>query len=172
MATAIDRAPRPIGATVGLFFGGLWCVLGSQALPQHWQLPVLVAGWLVTLLLVLRLWWRPSFGAGGGAIFRQRTYLIAVTLEVVALVVANNFLPKVGLGDELIPVVGIIVGLHFIGLWQATRLRRFLGIAFAMCVVSAFSALLPSLLGNFDPRIAACGFGNALVLWIGAGLAL
>jgi hypothetical protein len=172
MATTIDRPSRPIGATVGLFFGGLWCVLGSQALPQHWQLPVIVAGWIVTLLLVLRLWRLPAFGAGGGAMFRQRTYLVAVALEVVALVAANNLLPKMGFGDELIPVVGIIVGLHFIGLWQATGLRRFLGIAVAMCVVSAFSALLPSLWGNIDPRVAVCGFGSALVLWIGAGLAL
>ncbi len=104
--------------------------------------------------------------------FRQRAYLIAVALEVVALVIANTALPRIGFGDELIPVVGVIVGLHFIGLWRATRLRRFLGIAFAMCVVSAFSALLPTMWGNIDPRIAVCGFGNALVLWIGAGLAL
>lgn len=172
MAAGNDRAQRPIGATVGLFFGGLWCVLGSQGLPASWQIPILIAGWIVTALLVLRLWRWPSLRSSGGPLFRQRAYLIAVLLEVIALVAANSLLPQAGLGDELIPIVGIIVGLHFLGLWKATGSYRFVAIAFAMCVVSLFSIVLPLGWHGLDPRVAVCGFGNALVLWIGAGLAL
>jgi hypothetical protein len=81
-------------------------------------------------------------------------------------------LPRTGFGDQLIPAVGVIVGLHFIGLWMATGSRRFLGIAAAMCAVSVFSASLPVAYAYLDLRVAVCGFGNAIVLWIGAGLAL
>jgi hypothetical protein len=172
MLTAIDRAPRPIGATVGLFFGGLWCVLGSQALPVAWQWPAIAAGWIVTLALIVQLWRRKTVSGGGGTMFRQRAYIAAVLLEVAALFAAANFLPRAGFGDQLIPAVGVIVGLHFIGLWMATGLRRFLAIAAAMCAVSVFSAFLPVAYAGVDPRVAVCGFGNALVLWIGAGLAL
>jgi hypothetical protein len=172
MATTIDRPSRPIGATVGVFFGGLWCVLGSQVLPHAWQWPAIATGWIVTAALVVQLWRRKSVPGGGGAMFRQRAYLAAVILEVAALLAAANLLPQAGFGDQMIPAVGVIVGLHFIGLWMATGLRRFLGIAFAMCVVSVASAFLPTAYAGLDLRVAACGFANALVLWIGAGLAL
>jgi hypothetical protein len=172
MTAANDRAQGPIGATIGLFFGGLWCVLGSQALPQGWRMAALVAGWIVTALLIVQVWRRPGAGNGGSAMFRRRAYLVAVVLEVAAIVAAGSVLPRAGLGDELIPAIGIIVGLHFLGLWKATDLRRFVAIALAMCAVSLLAALLPLDWHGIDARIAACGFGNALVLWAGAGLAL
>ena len=101
--------------------------------------------------------------------FRRRAYTVTVILELAALVAATNLLPRAGFGDELIPAVGVIVGLHFIGLWMATGLRRFLWIAFAMCAASAISAFLPMAYTGLDPRVAVCGFANALVLWAGAG---
>lgn len=100
--------------------------------------------------------------------FRRRAYIIAVVLEVVAIAAASYLLRSHGLQDYFIPAVGVIVGLHFIGLWKATGTRRFLGIAAAMCVVSVVSMLLPHAGGGLDVRDAVCGFGNALVLWSGA----
>lgn len=147
-------------------------MLGSQGLPGTWQWPMVVAGWIVTIVLVAQLWRRKTAAGGGGAMFRQRTYIVAVILEVAALFAAANLLPRAGFGDELIPAVGMIVGLHFIGLWMATGLRRFIWIALEMCTVSVFSAFLPVVYAGLDPRVAICGYGNALVLWIGAGLAL
>ncbi|MFT3978805.1 MAG: hypothetical protein QM688_17115, partial [Sphingomonas bacterium] len=70
-----------------------------------------------------------------------------------------------GLGDYFLCAVGVIVGLHFIGLWRANGEARFLHIALAMCMVSIGAMLLP-----LAWRDASLGFGNALVLWVGAGL--
>jgi len=59
--------------------------------------------------------------------------------------------------------LGVIIGLHFIGLWKASGMARFLGIAAAMTIVSLAACALPPPL-----RDMVTGFGNALVLWIGA----
>jgi hypothetical protein len=156
MAATLDNRPRPIGATVGLLFGGLWCVLGAQALADPWRMAAMVLGGAVTLALAVRVWLAPAIAGSGTGMFRQRAYLVAVLLEVAAIALANRVLPH----DCLVPAVGVIVGLHFIGLWKATGAARFLSISAAMCMVSAASALLP-----VGPREAVCGFGNALVLW-------
>lgn len=157
---------RPIGNTIGLAFGGLWAVLGAQALPAAWQGPVLAGAAVITLALIIRLWRRRGSGGGaGGGLFRRPGYIVAVILELAAIIAASNLLPRWGLKAWFIQVLGVIVGLHFIGLWQATRARRFLAIAAGMCAVSLAAMLLPP-----GPRDLACGFGNALVLWAGAGL--
>ena len=168
MNNVADRRPRPIPASIGLFFGGLWCWLGALGLPPVWRAPVGVAGILASLLLIVRLWRMKTLAGTGNALFGRRAYLLAVALEIAAIMVFTNLAPRYGLQDQLIPAVGVIVGLHFIGLWRATMMRRFLWIAGGMVAVSAFSALLPHAWNGIDPRDAACGFGNALVLWFGA----
>lgn len=105
------------------------------------------------------------------ALFRSRYYIAAVALELIAMNVAAYVLPRHGLTGYLLTAVGIIVGLHFIGLWMATGMRRFLWIAGAMVVASALAALLPAAApGLFSARNAATGFANALILWVGASL--
>ncbi|HEY8949779.1 MAG TPA: hypothetical protein VIM56_12910 [Rhizomicrobium sp.] len=168
MDAIADKRPRPIPATIGLFFGGLWCWLGAQGLPPIWQMPVGVAGILASLLLIARLWRMKTLAGTGNAMFGRSAYLLAVAFEVAAIVLFTNLAPKYGWQDQLIPVVGIIVGLHFIGLWRATMMTRFLWIAGGMVAISAASAFLPHAWNGLDPRDAACGFGNALVLWFGA----
>jgi len=136
---------RPIPATIGLFFGGVWGLFGAQALPQDWR----VAGI-----------------AGAGSLFRRRTYYVAVAFEVAAIVAANLLLPRLGLQAYALQALGVIIGLHFIGLWKASGMARFLGIAAAMTAVSLAACMLPAPL-----RDMVTGFGNALVLWLGAGQA-
>ena len=159
---------RPYSATIGLVFGGLWSALGAQALPGFWQRPAMLAGAAISLALIVRLWRSPGLTGGGTALFGRRAYLIAVVLEVLAIVAASNLLPRYGLQADLIEAVGVIVGLHFIGLWYATGISRFLWVAAGMCVASTAALLLPAVLDGIELRLAATGFGNALVLWIGA----
>ncbi len=163
------NGPRPIAGTIGLTFGGLWSSLGASGLPLGWRLPIEALGGLVTLALVAVLWTRRgSVGAGRG-LFRRKGYIIAVALEIVAIYAASALLPHYGLQSYLIETVGVIVGLHFIGLWQATRRPAFLWISGCMCGVSVVSAFMPPAIGEFGPRMIVAGFGNALVLWLGAG---
>jgi hypothetical protein len=163
------RSGRPVAGTIGLVFGGLWFSLGTMGLPRGLQLLVASMGLLVTIALIATLWSRRGPAGSGAGLFRRRGYIIAVALEVVAIYAASTLLARNGLQGYLIQAVGMIVGLHFIGLWQATQLSRFLWIAGCMCVVSALATFLPNALGGFDPRDMVTDFGNALVLWIGAG---
>ena len=168
MENARGSRSRIIGSAIGLVFGGVWSVLGARALQREWQIPAMVAGITFTAALILRLWPRPATLDAVQFTFRSRYYITAVALEIIALNVAGNLLLRQGLAAYLLTSVGIIVGLHFIGLWMATRMRRFLWIAGAMCAVSALMAFLPATYGAMNPRDTATGFGNALVLWIGA----
>ena len=81
---------------------------------------------------------------------------------------ASAVLPRFGWQGYFIQIVGIIVGLHFIGLWAATRSKRFLGVAGGMCVVSAIAIPMPATLHLLNIRDVFTGLGNALVLWLGA----
>jgi hypothetical protein len=169
MENPSTRSPRPIPATIGLVFGGLWFWLGATALPPVWRTLAGLAGALITLGLIVRLWRAPGPEDTGAGMFKRGAYFVAVALEVAAIYTASALLPKYGLQGYFIQAVGVIVGLHFIGLWRATGLARFLWIAGAMCAVSLLATLLPAAWEGVDPRDAATGIGNALVLWIGAG---
>jgi hypothetical protein len=80
-------------------------------------------------------------------------------------------LRQFALSQLLLPAIGLIVGLHFLGLWKATDLRVFLWTALAMCLVCGVAAFLPGATenGNIDVRRVVTGLGTALVLW-GAGV--
>ena len=72
-----------------------------------------------------------------------------------------------GLPHLLMPAIGFIVGLHFLGLWKATDLQVFLWTAVAMCLVCGIAAFFPgaTATGNVDLRRAVTGLGCAVVLW-------
>ena len=168
----ITPKSKPIASAIGTIFGGLWAYLAAAESPPGWQLPLTLLAGLVTLLLIARLWGtRPPAGDAKERLFGRKPYLLAVVLEVGAIYLASILLPRFGLEAYFLQVVGIIVGLHFIGLWRATGASRFIGIAVGMCVVSAAATLLPELTDLLHLRDVATGLGNALVLWIGAGTA-
>ncbi len=169
MVAASGAKARPIAASIGLMFGGLWSFLGATGLPHDLQVTAEALGVAVTAALISVLWMQRGSTGPNALLFRRWGYIIAVAMEIVSIYAATILFARCGLKSYLIPAVGVIVGLHFIGLWQATRQSRFLWIAGCMCAVSALAAFLPNALNVYDPRIAAIGFGNAIVLWIGAG---
>ena len=161
---------RPaIGAVVGVTFGGAWGIAGATALPRPWQAWALGSSIGVSAILIVALALpheqRPS------GTFRGDAYAIAVAFEAVVIFAAIWLLKRFALSQFLLPAIGFIVGLHFLGLWKATNLRVFLWTALAMCIVCGLAAFLPgaSENGNVDARRVVVGLGNALVLW-GAGV--
>ena len=125
----------------------------------------------ITAVLIARLWFnREPATTQRESLFKRKAYQISVVAEVFAIYVASAVLPNYGLQSYFIQVVGIIVGLHFIGLWVATQSMRFLGVAAGMTVLSAIAILIPATVHFIDLRNCVTGAGNALVLWLGAGL--
>ncbi|KQS03655.1 hypothetical protein ASG11_04855 [Sphingomonas sp. Leaf357] len=107
---------------------------------------------LVTTLLIVRLWRiNQTSSVTMPSLFRRKAYLFSVVAEVLAIYVASAVSTRFGFREYFIQIVGIIVGLHFIGLWAATRSKRFLAIAGGMCIVSTVSIPLPAM-AHFDQR--------------------
>jgi hypothetical protein len=163
MSAVTAKRRLPIPALVGTAFGGLWSVLGAMALPQHWTVPVVVIGLLVTVFLLLQ---RCRNAGSGSRLFRRRAYIVAVVLEVAGLYVAMLLLQKYGLEPFFVQALGFVVGLHFIGLWVASGQCRYLWLCFSMCVVSLIGIMLPSAAsGHFNLRNVVTAYGCAVALW-------
>jgi hypothetical protein len=157
-----------IGAMVGAGFGGLWAVAGSLGLPGRARMPAIVLSLAVTAGLVAAAALAPGRSGGSGT-FDGTVYGIAVAAESIAIAAAAALLRQ--RRDLLLPAVGFIVGLHFIGLWKATALTLFLAVAGGMCAVSLGSLLLRQRgSAGFAPRQAAAGLGCAIVLWASAAI--
>ena len=153
----------PIPAMVGTAFGGLWSVLGAMALPRSWIVPAVIIGLLVTVYLLVR---RCRHTVTKSDMFRRRAYMVAVVLEVVGLYVVMQLLAKYHLEAYFVPALGLVVGLHFIGLWVASSLRRYLWLCLAMCAVSLIGIMLPgAAVGYLNLRDAVTAYGCALALW-------
>lgn len=157
-----------IGATVGAAFGCAWGIVGSLGLPPHFRTPGIIFAAGVSSALIIALVVHPNTLAS--AKFRGVIYGGAIAFEVIAIIAGSMALQGPKLQQFILPFIGFVVGLHFVGLWKATDLRLFLWIATAMCLVCAVAVFLPSRRPDgVDLRIAVTGIGSALVLWA-AGL--
>lgn len=150
-----------IGTIVGVAFGGAWGIAGTLPLPPVWRTAGILGSLAVSALLALLIYRAP--GSAGGY-FNGAVYGIAVTAEVVAIVIAGVILSRTGHNTLIPPVVAVIVGLHFIGLWRAMGSVTFLWLAAALCAIGLFAATMRP-----AARLPVTGIGSALALW-GAAL--
>jgi hypothetical protein len=98
--------------------------------------------------------------------FDAPVYGFAAAFEVVGVMLAALALRAPGRRGLIAPVVAIITGLHFIGLWIATGQRLFLGVTFGLCAAGLIALGWPGRPGGAaDPRLAIAGLGSAFVLW-------
>ncbi len=154
-----------VGAFMGLIFGAIWGVTGATALCGRWRFlgasfSIAISSALGVALVILP---HPEHEAT----FRGTIYGVSVVLESFAIAAAVASLRRSGRLDLIVPAVGCIVGLHFLGLWRATDAGVFAWTAAGMCA-SGIAALV-----IIDPRISGCsnmrtvitGLGCAIVLW-------
>lgn len=150
-----------IGALIGLIFGLLWWWVGVDA----------VTGSAATILQILGIF---IFAATGIWIVRRQAtpprqkprwnyYMAAVIAEVIAIMFSQTWLTARDLGHLLLPTVGLIVGLHFTGLWHAFARRRFLILAVVMTAINLLALLLPLTPAE---RLLLSGFGSSASLLI------
>ncbi len=152
-----------IGAIVGAAFGCAWGIVGSLGLPPRFRTLSIIFAVGVSLALIIALVVRPSTLRGK---FRGGIYGGAIAFEVIAIIAGSIVLQRPELQEFILPYIGFVVGLHFIGLWKATDLLLFLWIAAAMCLVCAVAAFLPSTsTTGVNLRTAVTGLGSAVVLW-------
>jgi len=158
-----------IGSVIGVAFGCAWGIAGATALPRPWQTWAIGSSVSISVALIGALVAVPQ-KQRDSVTFRAHIYGTAVALEAAAIFTTIWLLKLLVLPQFLLPAIGFIVGLHFLGLWKATDLRVFLWTALSMCLVCGLAAFLPGATenGSVDVRRVVAGLGSALVLW-GAG---
>ncbi len=166
--TVRTRLIRGVSQLIGWFFGTFWALLGAFALPHPYQRTGCALALVIALIFLARLWRYEPPTAAAKSIFRAPPYFIAVSAELLCMYTAALLLPRVGAQQQVYPAIGCIVGLHFIGLWLATRNRQFLRITAGMCFVSLLSMIMPFTWHTLGLRYLLLGAGNALVLWVAA----
>jgi hypothetical protein len=165
-----------IGALVGVFFGCAWGLAGAVGLPRSERVIGVTLSLVISVVLAILLAMHRTPGDTPPGVFRGGVYGAAVAFEVVAIFVAVLGLRHWELEGLLVPTIGFIVGLHFIGLWKATDLIAFAWVAVAMCVVCLIAMALPGLAADtgyaINFRQVVAGWGCALVLWVAAATPL
>ena len=148
-----------VGGLIALAFAWLWLLAGSTAAGTA-RVPILAAGSVILLLAAWRVLQRGQPGRGR---FQLRYYIAAVIAEVAAIAFAQSWLTTHHREDFLFPVVGIIVGLHFIGLWFAWRRQQFLWLTGAMVAINVVALVAPL---THDGRTILSGFGSSASLLV------
>ncbi len=152
---------QQIGVLIGVIAGGSWALAGSASLRGAPRVLAMIVSLVGSILLAVATARLPSNGEAGR--FDGAIYGIAVTAEAIAIVVAVPVLRRLGRGDWLVPVIAMIVGLHFLGLWRATGDAVFVGLAAGLCAIGIMGVRVPA-----SWRMLVVGFGCALVLWAAA----
>jgi hypothetical protein len=166
-----------IGTIIGIVFGLVWGVVGACPLPPEWRLNALIAIVLIAAALIIAaVRTSGSTNVLGSKPFDGRAYGGAVAAEALAIVVAVPLLTHAHREAYVPPVIALIVGLHFLGLWKASGQRMFVWICVGLCAVSCAAALVP--IGvvvegtGVQSRLAFTGLGSALALWIACAVSM
>ena len=162
------RLIRSLSRIIGWFFGAIWALLGAFALPRPYDRGGCALAVVMALIFLARLWSYEPPVAAARPLFRMPIYLIAVAAELLGMYLAALLLPRLSAQQQIYSAIGCIVGLHFIGLWLATRSIQFLHITAGMCCVSSLSMILPFTWHTIGLRYLLLGAGNAIVLWVAA----
>lgn len=158
-------------------FALAWGLSGSFALPGSWRVVALTLVVLSMLLLAASAFrfLRAARHAPAGKDkeahpdpFRTPSYRVSVIAMVLAFPIAGRVLNMSGHSSAVMPVIAIIVGLHFLGLVRAFRSAVFGWVALAFCLVGVAALFLPVRLGDVALRQAVVGLGCAAILLVAA----
>jgi len=82
-------------------------------------------------------------------------------VEGVAIFIAANVCVNIGAQDGVVPVIAIIVGLHFLPLARGIPLPLYYATGAALVALGLGALLLPG-----PERMGVTGFGAAAILWV------
>ena len=151
-----------VGAIIVACFAVAWVAAGASNFDRRLFGLFLALSILISAAIIVAAT-RIPFGRHSAG-FNGRIYGLFVTLEALAIVIAAVWINRVGAKQYLMPVIAIIVGLHFFGMVPALRSDEFWLVGGAM-------SLLPVLTMLILPQRAwtpVVGIGCAVILWLSA----
>jgi hypothetical protein len=162
---------RSVPVSILGFFAVVWLVSGLMVAGQVSVLPV-VAAVAVSAALVWaaasadRAYAGPRLSAAEQKRI-GRLVGLASAAEGVAILVAVNVLINLGLGAYQLPVIAMIVGLHFVPLARIPRAGLYYVTAASLVGLGVIGCLLPEAV-----RPLIVGVGAAVICWLTAGSVL
>lgn len=156
---------RKIGILIGIAAATAWGLAGSMPLHGASRLVALLVVGGVSAILTVALIRLPASATVER--FDGGVYALAVVAEILAIVFAVVLLNRLSRQSLLSPVIAMIVGAHFLGLWRATGARRFVALAIGLFLVGLVGLWFPA-----SCRLLVTGFGCAVVLWTSAAVTL
>ena len=87
------------------------------------------------------------------------------SVQGVAIFAAFALCPLLGIPDAAVPILAIIVGLHFLPLARGIPVPLYYATGLALIVQGLGAMLLPG-----DQRMALVGFTSAVILWVSSAL--
>jgi len=148
-----------IGAIIVGVLAVAWTAAGARVLGRGWLLALSALAILISVAIAHLAM---HHGSAYPFKFNGAAYGIAVALELIGIVIAVMILRSQRLYDFILPVISIIVGLHFFGMVPALGSDEYWWIGGAMCVWPLATMLL-------TPRrwwIPMTGLGCAVILWV------
>ncbi|HUE41642.1 MAG TPA: hypothetical protein VMO75_06920 [Chthoniobacterales bacterium] len=112
-----------IGAIIVAAFAVLWVAAGARELGRVWFISLLLLALCTSGLIIFAAGFI-LYAARRGH-FDERIYEMFVALEVVAIICAVVLLKRAGRKQYLVPVIAVIVGLHFFGMVPALHSNLF-----------------------------------------------
>jgi hypothetical protein len=88
-------------------------------------------------------------------------------VEIAAIALVANLLPRFGLSHAVTPAIAIVVGLHFIPLARGIPFAGYYWTAAGVTAIGIIALFLPA-----PFHIAVAAFGSALVLWLTVAVAV
>jgi hypothetical protein len=160
----------PISAIIFSAFGGLWLVFAilSQRSPTPILCiaPVAIAAVLIGWSISVSRTRTPLAPADRKRV--DRIVMYASVFEGVAIFVGINVLNNLGIANQYLPLVAVIVGFHFLPFARYLPDTRYYPMALLLITIGVVGAILHSP----DLRAAFVGVSSALVLWTAAIMAL
>ncbi len=150
------------GAIIVAALAVFWVAAGARELGRVWFISLLLLALCFSGLIIFAAGFIPYAARGGH--FDGGIYEMFVGLEVVAIICAVVLLKRAGRKQYVVPVIAVIVGLHFFGMVPALHSNLFWWVGGAMCVLSLATISI------FSQRFWApvVGVGCALILWLSA----
>ncbi len=142
-------------------FAAIWGAIGFSPLGlPAMAIPIAISAGLIGWASRIDL---PERTAAEG---RRIGRLIAIwsSIQGVAIFATFTLCPKLGIPDAAVPILAIIVGLHFLPLARGIPVQVYYATGLAMIAVGALALLLPPV-----DRYAATGIPCALILWASCG---
>jgi hypothetical protein len=149
----------PIGAIIVSIFAIVWTAAGARDFNRRWFWFLLALAILISTGLICA---SSRIEPAHPVSFNGEAYGIAVTLEAILIVLAVVTLRATNRKFMLLPIISIIVGLHFFGMVPAlgSNLYWWIGGTMSLLPILAMS-MLPQ--KKWDPTV---GLGSALILWL------